>query len=164
MLSTDGQMYSFVLRPKGRLSQTYMDILEGVSSPWRKLQTNQGLCKRLARPGSRIKASLWGKKDKSPATDLHFLRGKLNMFCGPCKFRLTRSLGRIKSCLEKQKTWKLGHYIHLQHWCHARGEEGKSEQRQSDDGQPFSFGLSIDTFKKQISSLSFMDGLSKPIQ
>lgn len=119
MLSTDARNYFFILRPKGRLFQTYVDILEGVSSPWRKLQTSQGLCKRLTRPGSRIKESLWERKNKSTATDLHILRLKLNMFCSPSKFHFTGSLGRIKSCLEKQKTWKQGHYIHLRHCCHT---------------------------------------------
>lgn len=46
------------------------------------------------------------------------------MFCGPSKFHFTGSLGRIKSCLEKQKTWKLGHYIHLQRCCNTERDEG----------------------------------------
>lgn len=61
MLSTDAQNYVFRHRAKGRLFQTYMAILEGVSSPWGRFQTDQGLCKRLTRPGSRVKASLWGR-------------------------------------------------------------------------------------------------------
>lgn len=70
MFSTDARNYSFILRHKGRLFQTYMDIiLEEVNSPRRHLQTSQGLCKRLARPGSRIKASLWGRKaNQQPLT------------------------------------------------------------------------------------------------
>lgn len=69
MLSADARNYFSILRAKGRLFQTYMDILEGVSSPWRKLQPSQGLCQRLTRPGSRIKASLWGRKtNQQPLT------------------------------------------------------------------------------------------------
>lgn len=65
----DAWNYFFILRPTDRLFQTYMDILERVSSPWRKLQTSQGLCKRLTRPGSRIKASLWERKtNQQPLT------------------------------------------------------------------------------------------------
>lgn len=71
------------------------------------------------------------KKDKSSATDLHILRLKPYMLCSPRKFRLTGSLGCIKPCLKKQKTWKLGNYLHL-HWC------CNSKRRQGEDTQQYS--------------------------
>lgn len=104
---------------------------EGVSNPLRKLQTNQGLCKTLARPGSHIEVFLWGEKRQSPATDLHILRLKPYMLCSPRKFRLTGSLSCIKPCLKKQKTWKLGNYLQL-HWC------CNSKRRKWEDTQQFS--------------------------
>lgn len=46
------------------------------------------------------------KKDKSTTTDLHILPLKPNMIGSPSELHLTGSLGCIKSCLEKQKTWE----------------------------------------------------------
>lgn len=81
------------------------------------------------------------KKEKSTTTDLHILRLKLNVFGGPGELHLTGSLGRVKPCLEKQRTWEGGTLqltcCWLADWC--KGNRSRKEIREKDVTSGVSF-------------------------